>query len=72
MLESDLIFAAHVLDPRIKLTMIKEQYGNQANNIIDCIKSFFQIQYLSTFPIQTQTEVEITEKEKLPGVSIHY
>jgi hypothetical protein len=62
MLESDLIFAAHVLDPRIKLTMIKEQYGDQAGDIIDRIKSFFRTQYPSTSPTQAQTEIDIIEK----------
>ena len=45
MLDFNLVFAAYVLNPRYKFTLIKEQYSNQADEIIERIKTFFKEQY---------------------------
>lgn len=66
--ESTIIFAAHVLDPRFKFTLIREQYGDEADQIIERVKSFFKREYPRTSlpPVQEQPT------ERPPGMAIHH
>jgi hypothetical protein len=44
--KSDIYLAAHVFDPRIKTTNIKEQYGDKSNVIIKRIREYLKKEYL--------------------------
>ncbi|PMD51266.1 uncharacterized protein K444DRAFT_601551 [Hyaloscypha bicolor E] len=59
-LENDIYYAAHVLDPRIKLTLIKEQYGDQADEVIERVKAYFKRQY----PAQSSTPASHIQQHK--------
>lgn len=48
--ETMMVFAAHVLDPRCKFTLIKEQYGDQADEYITRIKDYLRCNWLATTP----------------------
>lgn len=67
-MESTLVFAAHVLDPRIKFTLIREQYGDGADEIIDRVKAFFKREYPRSIPAPSQETVT----ERPPGMGIHH
>jgi hypothetical protein len=45
MISNDIYFAAHVLDPRVKFTLIREQYGDKAQEIINRVMAYFKQQY---------------------------
>jgi hypothetical protein len=69
MLDFDLVFAAHVLDPRYKFTLIKEQYGDQADEIIERIKTFFKEQYPHSTALPASQELPALDRPH--GVLIH-
>jgi hypothetical protein len=48
--ENILYYIAHTLDPRLKLTNIREQCGNEAENIITEICDWLKKEYLYTPP----------------------
>ena len=64
----DLYFAAHVLDPRLKTTMLRVQYADQADEYIDRIKIFFKENYSSGAVARAEPE---PAPQRPPNVSIH-
>lgn len=56
MLDNDLYFAAHILDPRVKFSLIREQYSNNTNDIIKRVKTYFKTQYLQSISPVTQIQ----------------
>ncbi|KAN0081883.1 hypothetical protein V8E54_003181 [Elaphomyces granulatus] len=43
--KNEIYFAAHMLDPRIKFRLIREQYGDGADAIIDDVKAWCKKHY---------------------------
>ena len=70
MLDNDIYFAAHVLDPRIKFTLIREQYGDGADDIIERVKEYFRQQYPPPANI-VENRPEALELERPHRVLIH-
>ena len=46
-------FTAYVLDPRIKTTLIREQYSNAADELILRIRTYLKKEFSSSAPITT-------------------
>jgi hypothetical protein len=53
-------YAAAVLDLRIKCNLIKEQYSNNATDVIKQIQEYFKKEYQKPLPPQTpSTDIEL-------------
>jgi hypothetical protein len=69
MINENIIYhAAAVLDPRIKLTLIREQYGDQADDIIDRVQKYLMEEWQKQSPVAPPTE----ELKLPPGSDLHH
>jgi hypothetical protein len=60
-------YAAAVLDPRIKCNLIKEQYSNNATDVIRRIQEYLKKEYQKPLPPPTPS----TDIELPPSASVH-
>jgi hypothetical protein len=59
-------YAAAVLDPRIKCNLIKEQYGDEATDIIKRIRDYLKKEYQKPLPPPSSTNTKLP-----PITSVH-
>ncbi|KAH6703993.1 hypothetical protein BKA61DRAFT_739848 [Leptodontidium sp. MPI-SDFR-AT-0119] len=65
---NDMYFAAYVLDPRVKLTNIREQFGDDTDAIILRIQKYLKKEYLKPGVVN----VEVRPQPPLPpGANVH-
>lgn len=61
-------FAAHALDPRLKLSLIREQYGSLADDLEPRIKQYLKREYP---PTQRVNNIAATDADRPPSIPIH-